>query len=132
MREELARAQDRTSVNGRLEVRGSVPELSAPVEVAAFRIFKEAFANALHHGHPTNVEVTVGSDGANLLLQVHDDGIGFDPAAPSRQGAFGLTSMAERAAACGGTLKLHSAPGGGTTVSLRLPAVQLASTEVMG
>ncbi|MGC1184358.1 MAG: histidine kinase [Candidatus Dormiibacterota bacterium] len=132
MREELARAQERSSVSAGLDVRGSIPEVSPPAEVAAFRIFKEALANALHHGHPTKVEVTVVSDGLNLQLQVHDDGAGFDPAAPSRQGAFGLTSMAERAAACGGTLELQSSPGAGTTVVLRLPAVQLAPTEVMG
>lgn len=132
IREELARVGERSAVSGRLEVRGSIPELSPPSEVAAFRIFKEAFANALHHGHPTQIEVTLGSEGTSLTLEVRDDGIGFDPAVPSRQGAFGLTSMGERAAACGGTLELRSSPGGGTTVALRLPATQLTSSEVMG
>ncbi|MGC2190740.1 MAG: histidine kinase [Candidatus Dormiibacterota bacterium] len=132
IREELDRGQEHSAVIGKLEVRGSVPSLSPPAEVAAFRIAKESFANALHHGHPTTIEVTVASEGANLVLEVRDDGTGFDLSAPSRQGAFGITSMRERAAACGGTLELISWPGRGTTVVLRLPALEPAPTEVMG
>ena len=55
-----------------------------------------------------------------LLLEVEDDGIGFDPDAPgTRSRRLGLTSMEERARRLGGTLEISSAPGAGTTVRLR-------------
>ena len=58
-----------------------------------------------------------------LDLEVSDDGVGFDPAAPALRGRhLGLTSMDERAALLDGTLEVRSRPGAGTIVSLRMPA----------
>ena len=57
-----------------------------------------------------------------LLLEVEDDGIGFDPTAEGiRSRRLGLTSMEERAERIGGTLEIVSAPGAGTTVRLEAP-----------
>ena len=53
------------------------------------------------------------------LLEIVDDGIGFDPAGSG--GGFGLAGMAERVALAGGTFEVDSAPGAGTTVRVRLP-----------
>ncbi len=90
----------------------ALPRLAPNSEVAVFRIFKESLANALHHARPGRIEVRAARNGSALRLEVHDDGSGFDPLAPSRQGAFGITSMKERAAACGGSLELVSHPAG--------------------
>ena len=54
------------------------------------------------------------------MLEVADDGVGFDPTAPY-PGHLGLTSMAERARAAGGELTIDSSAQGGTRVTLRLP-----------
>jgi signal transduction histidine kinase len=132
IREELDLVQERSSVTGTLEVQSPLPRVSPQAEVAAFRIVKEAVANALQHGRPTKIEVTSSSDGSNLRLEVRDDGTGFDQSAPSHQGAFGITSMGERAAACGGSLELISRPGEGTRVILKLPAEASAPTGALG
>ncbi len=63
--------------------------------------------------------VTLGGDDGRLLLQVEDDGLGFDPGAPEiRSRRLGLTSMEERARRIGARLEIVSSPGAGTTVRL--------------
>jgi signal transduction histidine kinase len=94
------------------------PELEPAVAVEAFRIVQEALNNAQRHASATSVTVRVG----RRSLAVADDGAGFDPAAPGVRGRrLGLTSMEERAAAIGAVLRIDSAPGAGTTVTLELP-----------
>jgi signal transduction histidine kinase len=98
----------------------------ADVETAAYRIAQEALANALRHSGARRLSVRLDAGDEQLRLLVTDDGAGFDPAGARRQaphvGSLGLTSMLERAAAVGGRLDVVSAPGGGTTVRLLVPA----------
>ena len=71
--------------------------------------------------------VRLDGGGPELRLEVADDGIGFDPADPElRSHHLGLTSMEERARELGGRLRLRSAPGAGTTVTLEVPREQVA------
>jgi signal transduction histidine kinase len=85
------------------------------------RIAQEALQNALKHARATHVAVRLGSDDDHLLLEVEDDGVGFDPAAPAaRSRRLGLTSMEERTRRIEGTLEIRSAPGTGTTVRLEV------------
>jgi signal transduction histidine kinase len=85
------------------------------------RIAQEALHNALRHAAPTRVSVTVAGDGDRLLVEVIDDGAGFEPGdAELRSKHLGLTSMEERARSIGGRLELHSVPGVGTTVRLEV------------
>ena len=56
-----------------------------------------------------------------MLLQVHDDGRGFDTGAAARRNSFGLLGMQERAMALGGALEVESAPGQGTRVRVTIP-----------
>ncbi|MGP3916877.1 sensor histidine kinase [Nonomuraea sp. 10N515B] len=98
---------------------GSSLELPAAVEVAAYRIVQEAVSNALRHGGPRQVTVTLREAGDDLAVSVTDDGTGFDPAV--NRAGVGMASMRERAAELGGTVRLDSAPGKGTTVAALLP-----------
>jgi signal transduction histidine kinase len=72
------------------------------------------------------VWVQAERDGSDVVLQVADDGVGFDPPAARERAAatghLGLRSMAERIQTAGGSLEITSEPGGGTRVVLRLPA----------
>jgi signal transduction histidine kinase len=87
-----------------------------------FRIAQEALHNALRHAQARHVTVRLRADDGELLLEVADDGVGFDPAAAElRSRHLGLTSMEERADRLGGKLELASAPGAGTTVRLAVP-----------
>ncbi|MEU4215831.1 GAF domain-containing sensor histidine kinase [Actinoplanes sp. NPDC026623] len=99
---------------------GPVPRLPAVREEAAYRIAQEALHNALRHAEPGRVTIAVRTDDGSLVLEVTDDGRGFDPLTPT--GRFGLASMRERARAAGGRLEVLSRPGTGTTVRLVVPA----------
>jgi len=89
------------------------------VEQACFRIAQECLTNVVRHAHAGHVEVSLRDmDGQWLELRVRDDGDGFEPAAAA---GLGLVVMRERAQGVGGLLKMHTAPGAGTTVELRLP-----------
>ncbi|GAA2359034.1 hypothetical protein GCM10010404_10250 [Nonomuraea africana] len=94
-------------------------ELPAAVEVAAYRIVQEAVSNALRHGAPRRVTVTLRETGDDLAVSVADDGTGFDPAV--NRAGVGMASVRERATELGGTVRLESAPGMGTTVTALLP-----------
>jgi signal transduction histidine kinase len=85
------------------------------------RIAQEALNNALKHADADHVAVKLCEQDRRLLLEVTDDGTGFDPAAARlRSRRLGLTSMEERAQRLGGRLDIRSAPGTGTTVSLEV------------
>jgi signal transduction histidine kinase len=96
-----------------------IPRLSPDREEAAFRIAQEALHNALRHGQPATVRIELSASGRTVVLEVTDDGCGFDPAVPGR---LGLASMRDRARAVGGRLNVRSAPGAGTTVRLEVPS----------
>jgi signal transduction histidine kinase len=85
---------------------------------ALVRITREAVSNALRHGGAGSVHVALhNGDGFNRLV-VRDDGAGFDTEVAERNGGYGLISMRDRAEAIPGSLRLDSAPGGGTTVEV--------------
>ena len=97
-----------------------VPELEPKAQAAAFRVAQEALHNALRHSGATEVSVTLSRTRRRVLLEVVDNGTGFDPGLAS--GGLGLTSMRQRAAAVGGMLRVSSAPGGGSTIRMEVPA----------
>ena len=87
-----------------------------------FRIFQEAIANVRKHARARSVTVTVSAIDGGVLVQVTDDGVGFDlAAAQPRPGHLGLASMRERAEIAGGWWRLMSDPGVGTEVSAWVP-----------
>jgi signal transduction histidine kinase len=103
-----------------LKVSGA-PRPGAPGDGDVLRIAQEALHNALRHAHASRIDVTLSARDGRLALAVHDDGVGFDPAAAEVRGRrLGLTSMEERARALGGTLRIDSKPGAGTTVRLEV------------
>jgi signal transduction histidine kinase len=90
-------------------------------ELALLRITHEALQNAVRHAHAGHVVVRLTADDGRTVIEVSDDGVGFDPLAPDvRSRHLGLTSMEERARESGGRLEIRSAPGRGTTVRVEL------------
>jgi signal transduction histidine kinase len=82
-----------------------------------FLIYKEALHNILKHAEAKQVEISTGLDGGEFVLNLRDDGKGFD-LTEDRAGA-GMGSMKKRAESLRGSLQLETAPGGGTALALR-------------
>lgn len=98
----------------------AVGVISDATHQALVRITREATTNAVRHGEARAIIVGVAVGDGTLWVTVSDDGHGFDP--DHADHGFGLRSMRERAEALGGELAVRSAPGGGTTVEVRVPA----------
>jgi len=88
-------------------------------EIALFRIAQEAVSNAMRHGKPKSISMSLTRRDGDLIMTVSDDGIGFDTQSQVGQG-LGLRSMTERARAVGGVLAIESEPGQ-TEVEASLP-----------
>ena len=104
----------------RIELDGDVElERNLRRDQDVFRIAQEALQNALRHAYAKHIVVRLRADDGRLVLDVEDDGVGFDPdAAEVRSRRLGLTSMEERAQRLGARLEVRSAKGAGTTVHL--------------
>jgi PAS domain S-box-containing protein len=89
-------------------------------ENALFQIAQEALNNTLRHARAISVRVRLARENSHVVLEITDDGCGFDLGAVSR-GGMGLKNMRERAALAGGRLEIISALGVGTTVKVTLP-----------
>ncbi len=109
-----------------LEVRGAdeaLPTLTPHLELVLFRIIQEALNNAARHAQASTVWVELHVEAGTVHLTVRDDGVGFDPAVLEgavRRGHIGLKQMRERVAGLKGTFALHSEPGRGTEICVRL------------
>ena len=109
----------RTHLRTDLEVApGSVDDLDADEQLVVYRVVQEALSNVAQHARATRVVVTLRRDRGATMLQIADDGDGFDLLSPAP--GLGLTGMRERAGLAGGRLSVESAPGQGTSVELRL------------
>lgn len=101
------------------------PEIAFSDKQVLLRVVQEALHNVAKHAHAQTVTVAMRQEGQHLILEVSDDGVGFDVTG-SFPGHLGLTSMHERVAALGGRLTVSSEEANGTSVSLRLPLVEEA------
>jgi PAS domain S-box-containing protein len=95
--------------------------LPKDVALCVYRVTQEALRNLAKHAAVTEAWVSLLATGTELLLRVHDKGVGFDPAGGHSQPGLGLSSMEERAHLIQAKLSVTSAPGQGTTVELRVP-----------
>ena len=88
-----------------------------PIEIAAYYVASEALANAMKHAQASRIVVSLTTRDGRLLLSVRDDGAGgADPARGS-----GLAGLADRVEALGGSIRVHSAAGAGTHITVELP-----------
>jgi len=120
--EALARSEAaRGALELDLQVPASLEGLDTDKEHGLYRIAAEALANVVRHAQARRVSVKLEQAGSRVHLQVDDDGRGFDPAARTHDGCFGLYGMQERARIIGAALEIESAPGKGSTVRLTVP-----------
>ena len=101
---------------------GELPEnLGKELTTTIFRVLQECLQNILKHSKARNIEVKLWAESNELRLQVHDDGIGFEPAISKAAHGLGLASMKERVRLIRGSFELKSTRGEGTLVDVGVP-----------
>ena len=104
-------------VDFELIITGERRRLSPEVEAAAYRIGREAVANAVTHAHARNIRIAIAFEIDHLCIEVHDDGVGFEVTLLNPReggGHWGLVGMRERARNANGTFDVRSAPRAGS------------------
>jgi signal transduction histidine kinase len=116
----LAAVESRVAgLTASLSVEGEIL-LPVPIEEALYRLAQESLNNVFKHAGARNVTLTLRQCDGRVLLEVEDDGAGFDRARAARHGGAGLRGMAERAEQIGGHLTVDSVPGQGTRVRVEV------------
>lgn len=126
----VAGAAERYGLQVEIKISDDLPALGPDVEHSLYRITEEALRNVAQHAHATRVSVQLESQAHQVVLMIHDDGVGFDTARIERENRFGLQGMAEYADSAGATLKLASAEGKGTTVDVVVEVNNGTSTDL--
>jgi signal transduction histidine kinase len=110
---------------------GSPFDLDQSTAHELLMVVREALHNAIRHGQPRRVQVSIRFGKNDLIVEVDDDGRGFDLGivSGSPNGHYGVVGMKERARRMGGALKLDSQSGKGTQLILRIPRKISASAK---
>lgn len=96
--------------------------VSASIEDQLFRVVQELLSNTLRHAKANELEVYLKIVGQNILLRVIDDGVGFE-SKDEHAGSYGLRNIRERIAGVGGSTKIISFKGQGTSIEIKVPVV---------
>lgn len=104
---------------------GEFDSLPLQVNSTLFRIAQEAINNVVRHSKATSTEISLTNTGTNVILEVKDDGQGFNPRTIREHALqsqhFGILGMQERAELIGGSIALKSQLNGGTQVHIEVP-----------
>jgi two-component system sensor histidine kinase DegS len=95
--------------------------LPPPIALLVYKIAGEGVLNSLKHAQASNMWIIVREGPEDIELQLRDDGLGFDTSAAGPEGHFGMVMMRQRAKVGGGSFEVVSAPGEGTTITVRFP-----------
>jgi NarL family two-component system sensor histidine kinase YdfH len=125
VQEEMKHFSETTGItwNADIEALSSTPPA---LRIHVLRMISEGLTNVARHAQAQHVWISAthehGAVGQRLCIEVRDDGSGFDPEGVATQvGHYGLIGLRERARLMEGTLEIHSVPGQGTTLQLRIP-----------
>jgi signal transduction histidine kinase len=123
LQRQVQRLGEETGIAASATVTGRPRQLPADTEVALLRIAQEALANVRKHSGASRMALTLSYMEDETVLDVRDDGVGFDPRECRARagGGYGLRVMNERVHELGGQLTVETSPGKGTTVAVSLP-----------
>jgi len=91
--------------------------LPEPIEVAAYYVASEALANTAKHAQASRIDISLERRDTGLLLEIRDDGVG----GADLNGGSGLLGLSDRVEALGGSIRIQSQPGNGTSITVELP-----------
>lgn len=121
------RLAEESGVSIAMTISDNACPLHPEIEGTLVRVVQEALTNVRKHAQAQQVRISVFFFDDLVTLDIHDDGVGFDPEKSGEpplagvQSGFGLHIMRQRATLLGGTFTMESAPGEGTTVAVTLP-----------
>jgi len=118
--------QSRAPLEIQVEIIGDERPLDSAVSTALFRVAQEALTNVIKYAQTSTARVCLTYAAQEVTLQVEDNGVGFEAAAPeaSNRSTWGLLGMQERAELLGGTFEIRSSLGAGTRVQVTIPYQQ--------
>jgi PAS domain S-box-containing protein len=116
----LLAVEGRANIKARLLAEGEDVPLSTDKQMTLYYVAQEALNNAMRHSRATSVLVTLRSGPKNVILEIEDDGIGFDSKKVDQAG-LGLRNMKERVFQLNGKMQILTSPGGGTKVVVAVP-----------
>lgn len=113
-----------------IEMQWEIDDVRLPngIEDHLFRIVQELLSNALRHSKAAELDVYLKEINKSVLLRIVDDGVGFD-VSENKAGSYGLQNIKERVLGMGGTCKIISFPGKGTSIEIRIPVLGEVSEE---
>jgi signal transduction histidine kinase len=107
LRARLESVESRSGLKMQINLQ-EVGQLPAEVEAGLYGISNEVLNNVLKHAHATEIKFSLEKRSDRIVLEISDNGIGFDPASADSQGGLGLKGMRERAEQFGGALQIQS------------------------
>jgi signal transduction histidine kinase len=118
----LRRLIDSARRQSPIEIIGRIQDVEPDpvIQLVLYQVAKEALGNVVTHAQASKVDVRLTEDSDHWVIEVSDDGMGFDPSVDS-PGHYGISIMRERTTALGGLFILDSAPGAGSRVRAMLP-----------
>jgi signal transduction histidine kinase len=129
----LAALADQLRQNSMIDVDIRLPDtpidLPAHARAELLQIAREALSNVARHSEGTRAKLGLTAAADEIVLEVVDNGRGFDTAAPRTNEQYGLGNMRDRAVALGGSIELDSVPGSGTRIIVRIPAAGYSTRD---
>lgn len=114
--------QFRRETGIRVSLEGDLPRLEPEAEITLYRALQESLANVARHAEAASVDVRFELEGSRAVMEVRDDGAGFDPGESGEGvGYGGLAAIRTRVEWLGGKLEVRAAPGVGTVVAVHIP-----------
>ena len=121
----LAAVEGRSDIQVNLQI-DEYLKLAPEIETAFYHIAQEALNNILKHAKAKSLKINLRSVDQNVILEICDDGCGFDPH-KTESGGLGLNNMQERINAINGELTIHSKPGEGTLIKAKAVVKELGT-----
>ncbi|MEY2854406.1 MAG: hypothetical protein RL030_1538 [Pseudomonadota bacterium] len=102
-------------------VQAMPPSIAEDISLCLFRVTQEGLQNAIKHSGSATARVELTSDATHILLEISDQGCGFDPETVTGEGCLGLVSIRERVRLVLGRMSVSSVRGEGTRIQLQIP-----------